>query len=141
MQQQVRPTLRLLRPGRLMPTRRKSDTVADQLRSRILSGIHLGALRPGQRLWSVRELGRELRIDPRVALAAYGALAGEGTVELRRRSGVFLTSRRPTLEDKLPRNADWVVDCLAQALSRGVAPAEFPSWIRRALDTRRIRVA
>ena len=119
--------------------RLRSDVLADQLRARIFSGLHLGTLRPGQRLWSVRELAREFAVDPRVALAAYEPLAAERLVEMRTRSGVFLALRPPRGDERLPRNADWLIDCLVQGLSRGVGPSEFPAWVRRGLSARHIR--
>ena len=72
-----------------MPARRRPQ-IANELRGRIERALMTGALAHGDRLPSTREMGAELDADPRVVLAAYRDLAGEGLVELRPRSGVYV---------------------------------------------------
>jgi DNA-binding transcriptional regulator YhcF (GntR family) len=53
--------------------------IAATLRQRLLSGLHLGMLRPGGKLPTVRELARELGTDPRVVLAAISSSRRRGS--------------------------------------------------------------
>jgi hypothetical protein len=49
-----------------MPQRRAE--IADRIRQRIVAGLHLGVMREGDRLPSVRALAMEIVADPRVVL-------------------------------------------------------------------------
>lgn len=119
----------------------KRDEIADQLRRRITAGLHLGTVREGQRLPSVRSLAPEVDADPRVVLAAYGKLEEEGLVEVRPKSGVFVAADAVGTGDRLPQLAEWVVEVLGQALGRGVSPIQFPERVRRCLETVSFRTA
>lgn len=122
-----------------MATRR--DQIADTLRRRVLTGLHFGTLHPGDRLPSVRALESELNADPRVILAAYRRLEGEGLVELRPRSGIYVAPTSMVSGEMLPQTSEWVVDVLVQALGRGIPAIELPERMRRCLETLRIRAA
>ena len=120
--------------------RRRGD-IAETLRQRVLSGIHLGELKHGQRLPSARELARELGADPRVILAAYRELQIEGLVELRPRSGIFVVAADTLLSGLQRRTHDWMVEVLLEAVGRGIPAPDFPEWLRRSLETLRLRAA
>jgi DNA-binding transcriptional regulator YhcF (GntR family) len=113
--------------------------IADTLRQRVLSGLHLGVLRPRQKLPSVRDLAREFGADPRVVLDAYRDLQRDGLVVLRARAGVFVAPAAWGAGDHLARSAEWITDVVAQALARGVPAPEFPDRLRRSLETLRLR--
>jgi DNA-binding transcriptional regulator YhcF (GntR family) len=116
-----------------MPHRR--DAISDALRQRLVTGLHLGVLRQGDRLPSVRALAAEFDADPRVALAAYRVLEAEGLVEVRARSGIYVARTAASGGEMLPQLAEWVVGVLVEALSRGVPAVEFPERVRRCLET------
>src|SRR4029078_9158545 len=63
--------------------------VANELREQILSGIHVGRFRGGERLPSVRSLSKGFGVNDRVVMAALREVANDGFVELRQRSGGF----------------------------------------------------
>src|SRR5947199_10673592 len=65
--------------------RRRND-IHETLRRRVMSDLHLGLVRPGQRLASARETARELGTDYRVVVAAGRALEREGLLEIRPRA-------------------------------------------------------
>lgn len=115
--------------------------ILENLRQRILSGLHLGTLAPGDRLPSTRELAATLGVAPRTVIAAYRALEGEGIVEMRPRSGIYVTRGSASERAMLPQLANWVVDVLVQSVSRGIPPREFPERVRRCIDTLRLRAA
>ncbi len=115
--------------------------IAEQLRQRLLSGIHLGGLAPGARLPSVRDLATEFQADPRVVMAAYRELEKEGLVEVRTRAGIFVAAADSSESQLQRRTADWMVDVLMEGLGRGIAAREFPERLRQSLETRRLRAA
>ena len=119
----------------------RASVITDRLRQRIVAGLHLGSLRPGDRLPSLREVGAELNSDPRAVMTAYRQLAAEGIVRLRPRSGVFVAPLAQRDEERLPEVAAWVVDILQRGLSRGIPPSELRRQARTCLDTVRVRVA
>jgi len=117
------------------------ETVADALRERIVNGLHVGRLVGGARLPSTRALAAEYGVNERVVLAALRCLADEGFVDLRRRSGAYVVPPHPAGAGGLPDLAGWLVGMLVQARARGLAPREVPEYVRRALETRRVRAA
>ena len=120
---------------------RHRDDIVKALRQRVVAGLHLGVLKPGARLPSVRSLAPEFDVDPRVVLAGYRELELEGLVELRPRSGIFVAHTAVSAGEVLPHMAEWVAGVLVQALARGVPAIEFPERMRRCLQTVRLRAA
>jgi GntR family transcriptional regulator len=117
------------------------EAVAAALRDRIVSGLHVGRLLGGARLPSTRALAAEYGVNERVVLAALRTLAQEGFVELRPRSGAYIVPPHPAGGPGLPDLAGWLVGMLVQARARGLAPRDVPEYVRRALETRRVRAA
>jgi GntR family transcriptional regulator len=56
-----------------------------------------GALRPSAAMPSVRDLARDLRVNPMTVAKAYQRLAEEGVLEARRGEGTFVASAPPSL--------------------------------------------
>ena len=117
------------------------DAVADALRGRIVSGLHVGRLAGGDRLPSTRALAAEFGVNDRVVMAALRTLADEGFVTLRARSGAYVAPLHPAGVGTLPDLGAWVVGMLVQARTRGLPPREVGEYVRRCLDTRRVRAA
>ena len=63
-----------------------SRQIADQVRSQCVAR----ALKPGDRVPSVRELARELAVNQNTVLHVYERLTAEGWLETRRGSGTFV---------------------------------------------------
>jgi hypothetical protein len=122
-------------------TRPRRDAVVQELRDRIVSGIHVGRLRSGTRLPSVRALARQFGVNERVALAALRELADDGFIELRPRAGSFVAPLHGSIDAPLPDLGAWLVDVLIQGRSRGLAPRELSLYAHRAMETRRLRAA
>ena len=115
--------------------------VADALRNRIVSGLHVGQLRGGERLPNTRALAEEFGVNQRVVMAALRTLADEGFVTLRARSGAYVAPPHPAVGSSLPDLGAWLVSILIQARARGLPPRELSEYVRRSLETRRVRAA
>ena len=104
--------------------------IAAALRQRLLQGLESGALRDGDRLPSTREVAADLRADQRVVAEAYRALAAEGLVELRPRSGVFVAAL-PGGDGARPRGPSpaWLARVLAEGVRHGVPLPEIADAI------------
>ncbi|WP_228897887.1 PLP-dependent aminotransferase family protein [Acidovorax sp. Leaf73] len=73
---------------------RHADTIA-QL-------IHSGALRPGDRVPSVREASRTRGISPSTVFEAYYLLEAQGLIHARPRSGYYVSARLPSTAEARP---------------------------------------
>lgn len=104
--------------------------LVDQIRNRIVGEMHLGHLRPGDRIPPVRELSRELGVDHRAVGAAFRALEGEGLVEVRGRTGAFLARQERLGGELVEETASWLAGVLAEARRRRVGIPEFPEFVR-----------
>ena len=119
----------------------RSADIVDVLRRRVLRGLQGGTLRAGDRLPSARELGAEFEADHRTVLSAYRELVGEGLVELRPRGGIYVAAPHGTSGTvPLPSEA-WLIDVLAQGVAREIPVTELHEWLRRAVETLRLRAA
>jgi DNA-binding transcriptional regulator YhcF (GntR family) len=115
--------------------------VTDMLRQRLQAGLHLGTLAAGDRLPSIRTVSAELHVGSRAVLAAYRQLAGEGLIQLRARSGVFVNGESDPTNEQLPEAACWVVEVFLRGLARGIPPTDLRRQVRSCLDTVRLRAA
>ena len=113
--------------------------IADALRRRMLAGIRSGVLARGDRLPSTRDLARQLAADPRAILAAYRMLEREGLVEMRPRSGIYVADR-PGTSSAAPGLAEsWLVELFAQGIGRDIPATDLAEWLRRSVETLRLR--
>lgn len=115
------------------------DSIVEALRTRVLRGLKAGTLRPGERLPSARELMAEFGADHRLILSAYRRLAEEGFVEIRERGGVYVVASGAESDAAPPLPAKWIVDTLAEGYTREVGGPELVDWLRRSLETLRLR--
>ena len=78
----------------------------------IEEGVHrliaTGTLGPNDAVASVRELARELRVNPLTVSKAYRRLADAGVLTVRRGEGTFVSSHPPTMaaEERLGKLRD-----------------------------------
>lgn len=79
---------------RLWLSRDRSIPVKEQLGAQLLFGILSRRIAPGEKLPSVRELARRLKVHPNTVSAAYRDLSTRGWVSQRRGSGVFVRKRQ-----------------------------------------------
>lgn len=81
-----------------------ADTRYDLVSQRILSMLEAGALRPGERLPSVRRLASQMGFAVGTVLHAYRRLEAAGRIEARPQSGYYVRTLRPPLAEP-PRSA------------------------------------
>jgi len=68
-----------------------------QLEEGVRNLVASGALAPGAAVPSVRELARELAVNPATIAKAYQRLSDAGVLEVRRGEGTFVAEGAPTL--------------------------------------------
>lgn len=102
--------------------------IIDQIRYQIA----LGALRPGDRLPSVRELARQLPANQNTVLKAYDLLAADGLLSRRQGDGTFVEDAPVTL--KKSERTRQVSEILAHAAARGVHFDITPHELHQLLD-------
>lgn len=71
--------------------------IVEQVKYKVASG----ELKPGQRLPSIRELAKQLKINPRTTVKAYEELQAAGLAVMRQGQGVFITDNQATIPDEL----------------------------------------
>jgi DNA-binding transcriptional regulator YhcF (GntR family) len=113
----------------------------DSLRRRLLSALHLGHLRPGDRLPSIRELKQRFGVSHHTAVQLYERLAAEGLVEKRERSGIYVADPVPRGCDSLAETGSWVATLLAQACEHHIRVPLLPELIRRWTTAVRVQCA
>lgn len=121
-----------------MPARRKTE-IAEILRGRINRAVTVRALVCGDRLPSTREMAAELNADPRTIAAAYRVLAAEGVVELRSRSGVYISPQTIVHDGDLAPSPDWLANLLADGIDHGFSTRDFCDHLRQAALARQVR--
>lgn len=117
----------------------KRIDLTEILRQRFFSGLHLGVLKPGARLPSLRELEVEFNVDRRVVLKAYRALERDGIVELKQRSGIFFGTKAAGLPGVSPP-PEWAVDVFLRGLAMGIPAPRFSETLSAYISTHRLRV-
>jgi GntR family transcriptional regulator len=77
---------------------RSSDPIFEQVVFQVKALIARGELGEGDRLPSVRELAKELTINPNTVSRAYEALEGQGVIVRRQGAGCFVTGNTSALK-------------------------------------------
>jgi DNA-binding transcriptional regulator YhcF (GntR family) len=68
----------------------QATSLFEQARDQLLTALHLGSVRGGQRLPSVRQIAQRSGINTKTAFAIYQRLQQEGYIELRTGSGAYV---------------------------------------------------
>jgi GntR family transcriptional regulator len=108
------------------------EPVFQQIVDHVKREIATGRLRPEDRLPSVRDLAKELVINPNTIARAYQALEAEGVTYSRRGAGTFIAARKPVVkgDERRRRFREAIEAALADAFHLGVSEEEA----RRAFD-------
>ena len=99
----------------------------ERVRARLLSALHVGKLRPGDRVISVRRLADLTGINHKTVHRAYRALAKEGILDVRPGSGTFVSERRSSSggQSSMPGLSQVIERCHHDALQLGLSPEAF----------------
>jgi len=112
-----------------------SEPLFQQIVNRVKQAVATGALMPGDRIPSVRELAKELVINPNTIARAFRDLEAEGVTVSRRGSGTFVAERRVVLTDKERRRRlrEALEAALRDAVNLGLTEAEARAIFESAL--------
>lgn len=75
--------------------------IVEQVKYKVASG----ELSPGQRLPSIRELAKQLKINPRTVVKSYEELRAAGLAVMRQGQGVFITENQTQASAKTRQKA------------------------------------
>ena len=75
--------------------------IVEQVKYKVASG----ELSPGQRLPSIRELAKQLKINPRTVVKSYEELRAAGLAVMRQGQGVFITENQALASSKTRQKA------------------------------------
>ncbi len=86
-----------------------------------------GRLAPGTRLPSIRELSKQLQVNPTTVTRIYGELAGAGVIVMRQGDGAFVADQplRPSPEEIERRVAELSRAMLVEGLRHGLSKREI----------------
>jgi DNA-binding transcriptional regulator YhcF (GntR family) len=115
------------------------ELIIETLRGRVLRGLQSGTLTRGDRLPTSRELAAEFDVDYRLVIAAYKTLGDEGLVELRPRGGVYVADGGLPRGGIPPLPESWIADVLTEGIGREIPGPELHEWLRRSIETLRLR--
>jgi len=73
------------------------EPISHQIAAQIKWMVVSGKLRIGDKLPSIRELARTLKINPTTVTRIYNELAGDGVITLRQGQGAFVSDGSPAL--------------------------------------------
>ncbi len=93
--------------------------------------VATGALEPGTAVPSVRDLARELRVNPATVSKAYQRLAGAQVLVVRRGAGTFVADAPPRLDRSQRRRTlkEGTVRLASLALTLGVTNEELHDMV------------
>ncbi len=120
---------------------RSAEPLFEQVVFAVKSAVARGTAKAGAKLPSVRELARELAINPNTVVRAYEVLERDGVVVRRQGAGVFLTGggsdlaateRRKQLHDLLRR-------AVTEAFHLGFTAEDVQKVLQQCLDETEIK--
>jgi GntR family transcriptional regulator len=112
------------------------EPLFEQIGQRVKESVAAGLMAPGDRLPSVRELARELAINPNTVARAYEALERDGVIVRRQGSGCFVTEQASPLRDdeRRKRLAEQARRLVTEAFHLGFDAADIDAAVSNELD-------
>ena len=94
--------------------------------------VAVGKIKPGQRLPSIRELAKQLKINPRTVVKAYEEIRSAGLAVMRQGQGVFITENQATVPAKSRHKAieDMARRMFAEAMRIGADKQEVVNIVK-----------
>lgn len=105
----------------------------ERVREHLMTSLHLGRLRPGDRVASVRRLADITGLNRKTVHRAYGALVKEGFLDARPGAGTFVS------QPSGPRNDNDALlrainHCRGEAIALGLSSSAFADFVHGALN-------
>lgn len=119
----------------------ESSDLTERLRDKIVTALHVGRLHGGDRLPGLRDVARDTGANPRTVAKAYRQLEGEGLVEMRDRSGVYVAQQDHWGGKLLEETGRWLGGILLEAWKRNIRIQDLADLIRRCTREAQIRAA
>jgi GntR family transcriptional regulator len=115
---------------------RSPEPLFEQVVFAVKAAVAKGTAAPGDRLPSVRELARELAINPNTVVRAYEALERDGVVVRRQGSGCFVSDRGSDLAqaEKRRQLAELLRRAATEAFHLGFRPEDVAKALAQCLD-------
>jgi len=104
----------------------------ERVRAHLLTALHLGRLRPGDRVLSVRRLASITGLNRKTVHRAYRALVDEGLLDMRPGSGTFVAEATTPIAGRSASAGELVSAvnrCRAEAASLGLPPRVFAGFV------------
>lgn len=107
-----------------------------QLVEQVRRGVATGRLKPGERLPSVRQLSRELVVNPNTVARAYSELEQAGVLHTRQGLGAFVAepSVDTTKKSRRERLVAMLDELLTEAVHLGFTRDELLSMVQSRLE-------
>ena len=105
----------------------------ERVRDHLMTSLHLGRLRPGDRVASVRRLADVTGLNRKTVHRAYAVLVKEGLLDVRPGAGTFVAQSADPhrSQDALMRAVNM---CLEEASTLGLSSSGFADFVHGALD-------
>lgn len=112
------------------------EPLFEQIGLRVKEAVASGLMVAGDRLPSVRELARDLAINPNTVARAYEALERDGVIVRRQGSGCFITEQASPLRDdeRRKRLAEQARRLVTEAFHLGLDAADVEAAVNAELD-------
>ncbi len=116
--------------------RAREETLLEQARVQIISGLHGGLLRPGDRLPSLRRVAALSGLNVKTVMRVYAGLEMEGLVVVRSGSGAFVTAYHSDAFEPAGAVGVWRLlrRHLDQAAGMNLTSAAYASLAQRFVD-------
>ena len=110
----------------------------EQLRVQVAAMVSSGALAPGAKLPTVRQLATDLGLAPGTVGRTYRELEADGVITTRGRHGTFVAGVRTLSRRQVARELDRITAEYVRAVQRlGHEPADALAAVERAVENRR----
>jgi GntR family transcriptional regulator len=106
-----------------------------QIIDQVRNAIYLGILQPGDRLPTVREVVKQITINPNTVHRAYLELELQGLTEGRTGSGTYIRQSLSEISDEQPRLLSQLEAWIDSAQQAGLAPEAIEALIAQAINS------
>jgi len=114
----------------------QKSTLYEQAREQLITALHMGRLRSGDRLPSVRQVALRNNLNLKTAFSIYQRLKGEGYIEIRTGSGAFVSDiERMDLDQAYCLSIFHLIKSnLAQSSQLKIEPRQYAELVQSYID-------